>query len=116
MLRLTPAARAVLLGEETVVVGRPRIITKRAGDKSRALEELGPQDPVLFEAFRTLRRELAEERGVPPYEIFGDATLIDLCHRRPRTPEEFLSVNGVGAVKLERFGEAFLGVISDYAD
>ena len=115
VLRLTPASRAVLLGEETVELARPRVKARGTGRKSRALVDLGPDDQVLFEALRTLRKALAEARGVPPYVIFGDATLIDLCRRRPTTPEEFLEVNGVGAVKLERFGEAFLAAISDHA-
>ena len=72
-------------------------------------------DERLFEALRALRKRLAEERGVPPYVIFGDATLIDMCRLRPANEAEMLEVNGVGAVKLERFGEAFLAEIVDAA-
>jgi ATP-dependent DNA helicase RecQ len=114
VLRLTPAARAVLLGEESVELAMPRVRAKGGGKKSRALVDLSPDDQALFEALRALRKQLAEERGVPPYVIFGDATLLDLCRLRPATPGEFLEVNGVGAVKLERFGSAFLAAISDH--
>ncbi len=114
MLRLTPAARAVLLGEESVELARPRIRAKGGGKRSRALLDLDSDDQALFESLRALRKRLAEERGVPPYVIFGDATLVDLCRRRPTTPEAFLEVNGVGAVKLERFGVAFLAAIADH--
>lgn len=115
VLRLTPSARAVLLGEETVELAMPRVKARSAGRKSRALADLDPADESLFESLRALRKQLAEARGVPPYVIFGDATLIELCRHRPSTPAEFLEINGVGAVKLERFGEPFLQAIAEYA-
>ncbi len=115
VLRLTPAARAVLLGEETLELAMPRTRAKGAARKSRVLEDLSLDDQALFETLRALRKELAESRGVPPYVIFGDATLVDLCRQRPTTPEEFLAINGVGAVKLERFGDDFLGAIRDHS-
>ena len=102
----------MLLGEETVELAMPRVRAKRAGKKSRVLEALSQDDQSLFETLRALRKQLAEERGVPPYVIFGDATLIELCRLRPATPGAFLEVNGVGAVKLERFGEAFLPLVA----
>ncbi|MEE4172921.1 MAG: DNA helicase RecQ [Xanthomonadales bacterium] len=114
VLRLTPESKAVLLGEERVELAMPRVRTRSTGKKSRALADLDPADQALFEALRAVRKQLAEERGVPPYVIFGDATLIDLCRRRPASPEDFLEVNGVGAVKLERFGDIFLSAIADH--
>jgi ATP-dependent DNA helicase RecQ len=65
----------------------------------------------LFEVLRRVRRELAEERGVPPYVIFSDATLRELAHLRPATRAEFLTVKGVGVWKCEQFGERFIGAI-----
>jgi ATP-dependent DNA helicase RecQ len=50
---------------------------------------------------------------VPPYVIFGDATLVEMSRKRPRDEMELLGINGVGQVKLERYGSAFLKVISD---
>jgi ATP-dependent DNA helicase RecQ len=98
-----------------VELAMPRTRAKGAGRKSRVLEDLSVDDQTLFEALRSLRKTLAESRGVPPYVIFGDATLVDLCRQRPTTPAEFLAINGVGAVKLERFGDAFLGAIRDHS-
>ena len=66
---------------------------------------------MLFEALRALRRTIAEERGVPPYLIFSDASLRDMARLRPRTLEQFLEVKGVGEWKLETFGERFLALI-----
>ena len=74
--------------------------------------ELGPPDQELFESLRDLRRRLAEEAGVPPYIIFGDAALVEMSRAKPASEEEFLAVNGVGKVKLERYGRAFLEVIA----
>ena len=74
--------------------------------------ELDIDDLRLFEDLRVLRKKLAEESGVPPYVIFGDATLVEMCRVRPRNEIEFLGINGVGQVKLERHGSAFLEVIT----
>jgi ATP-dependent DNA helicase RecQ len=70
----------------------------------------------LFEELRALRRRLADERGVPAYVVFSDATLRDMATRRPRTDGEFLAVSGVGAAKLERYGADFLDTIRRWAE
>lgn len=62
----------------------------------------------LFAGLKRLRLSLARENGVPPYIIFSDRTLTDMCRKLPRTKEEMLQVTGVGEVKFERFGKAFL--------
>ena len=74
----------------------------------------GDADPALFERLRTLRKQLADEAGKPPYIVFSDAALRDMCARKPATDEEFLEVSGVGATKLARYGEAFLAEIAAY--
>ena len=71
-------------------------------------------DPALFERLRTLRKRLADEAGKPPYIVFSDAALRDMCAKRPATDEEFLEVSGVGATKLARYGEAFLSEIAAF--
>ncbi len=68
----------------------------------------------LFEALRKLRLAAAREEAVPPYIIFSDKTLIDMCRRLPRDEEELLSVSGVGKNKLEKYGQRFLGEIADF--
>ena len=62
----------------------------------------------LFERLRALRRRLADGQDVPAYIVFSDAVLREMATRRPRTADEMLAVPGVGPVKLERYGEAFL--------
>ena len=66
----------------------------------------------LFLELRALRRRLAEEEGVPPYVIFSDATLHDMVEQRPTTEAGLLQVRGVGRVKAERYGSAFLALIA----
>ena len=76
-------------------------------------KQISENDP-LFEELRKIRKELADQGGVPPFVIFSDKSLQDMCARRPKTAEEFLEVNGVGANKLEKYGEAFLSAIRDF--
>ncbi len=91
-----------------------------AGRKKRSLAELAaeegapPVDAALFEELRGLRRELAAERGVPPYVIFNDRTLSLLAGYKPRTPEQFLAIKGVGEKKAADLGSTFLAAIADY--
>jgi len=115
VLRLTPKARSVLRGEEAVVLARPRIKTRapKAKKKAKVPESLATADVDLFEALRALRKKLADEQGVPPYVIFGDAALIQMSQEKPSNDEEFLAITGVGLKKLERYGAAFLAAISD---
>lgn len=70
----------------------------------------------LFMRLREVRKRLADEAEVPPYIVFSDATLYDMCAKIPRTDEEFLEVSGVGQTKLARYGEAFMGEIARYLD
>lgn len=70
-------------------------------------------DPELFRQLKALRRELADEQHVPAFMIFADSTLTDMCVKMPRNNEQMLSVQGVGEVKLKKFGSRFLSVISE---
>jgi ATP-dependent DNA helicase RecQ len=65
----------------------------------------------LFRELREARKALADRDGVPPFVVFSDATLRDMAKKRPRNRMEMLSVSGVGQVKFERYGEAFLSVM-----
>ena len=71
------------------------------------------RDTPEFEALKALRRRLADERGVPAYVIFSDATLMAMAATHPTTAAGLLAVPGVGPVKLERYGTAFLEVLGD---
>jgi ATP-dependent DNA helicase RecQ len=71
-------------------------------------------DRGLFEALRGLRREVAAERQVAPFQVFNDATLRELARRRPSTPERLRLVYGVGDVKLRDFGTRFLALLVEH--
>jgi ATP-dependent DNA helicase RecQ len=109
-LQLAGASRALLKGEMKLEIVVP---PKTRKDRKREANPIG--DP-LFEALRAKRRELAEEGGIPPYVIFHDATLRELAERRPHDLSNFALISGVGARKLEAYGEAFLSVIRDMAE
>lgn len=79
--------------------------------RTAARAELDQAETALFETLREWRRAEAARQNVPGYVVFSDATLIELARARPETPEELLSINGIGQVKLERYGEDVLEVL-----
>ncbi|WP_111656099.1 DNA helicase RecQ [Isoalcanivorax indicus] len=113
-LHLTDECRPILRGEATIALRRDvRDVTEKR-PRGRPQVALPDDDKPLWEALRRLRRELADEHGVPPYVIFNDRTLLEMVERRPLKENEMLSVTGVGETKLERFGDAFLEVIREH--
>jgi ATP-dependent DNA helicase RecQ len=70
-------------------------------------------NPETFERLRALRKRLADAEGVPAYIVFSDAVLREMAKHAPRTRAELLGISGVGPVKLERYGEAFLEVLRE---
>lgn len=116
VLQLTEAARPVLRAEEPLMLAVPRTeILSHKKHRRRELELAQGEDAALFRELRKLRKQLAEEEGIPPYVVFNDATLLELAQFKPVTEDEMLMINGVGYRKLERFGEAFLDCIREYA-
>ena len=113
VLRLTDAARPLLRGEVTLELAKPRV---RAAKPRKAARGQVPEgvDDGLFQALRRLRKELADAQGVPPYVVFGDATLMQMAAVQPVDPQALLAVNGVGETKLARYGAAFLNLIRSH--
>jgi ATP-dependent DNA helicase RecQ len=109
-LSFGPGARAILKGGEEVRIALP---PPKRGRKRRGQDVEGPADP-LFDALREERRRLAKDSGVPPYVIFHDSTLREIAAARPASLAELAAVQGVGAAKLERYGEAMLGVVRSH--
>jgi ATP-dependent DNA helicase RecQ len=106
------AAHLAARSRDRVRKGAP---AARPSESPLAPTGLGADDGGLFTELKELRRRLAVERRVPAYVVFSDATLLEMARTKPRSPAELLSVSGVGATKLERYGELFLGVIASYA-
>ena len=118
VLRLAPAARAVLRGEAAVLLRKPATKEERRTTRKTARSErqrqsldIAPHEAVLWDALRATRAHLAKEQGVPAYVIFHDATLLEMLRTRPRNIEELGAISGVGAAKLERYGGAFLATV-----
>ena len=87
-----------------------------ASGQSSVLAAQTEYDGKLFDELRALRRGLADERNVPPYVVFGDASLRHMAAVFPQSTDEFARISGVGAVKLEQYGPDFLAVIRAYAE
>ncbi len=110
VLRLTEKGRRVLKGKEQPLLLEP--VKKKPAPKLVASQDSYESvDPELCEKLRKLRRELARERGVPAYIIFGDVTLRDLARKSPSTPGALLLVSGIAMKKQEQYGEQILDVI-----
>lgn len=111
-LRLEEKCRPLLRGEENIALRKD---VQPTAAKAQTKVQLAPEvDIALWEALRECRRGYAEELGVPPYVVFHDATLQEMCLRLPQTMEEFSELSGVGVRKLERYGPAFVGVINQH--
>ena len=108
-LKLQEKCRPLLRGECDIAL---RVDMKQKVAKRQTKTPLPDDINVgLWEALRDCRRELAEEQGVPPYMIFHDSTLIEMCSVVPTTLEDFSKLSGVGKRKLMKYGEAFLAAI-----
>jgi ATP-dependent DNA helicase RecQ len=117
VLTLNAASWEVLRGQRHVqfAVAPTRVRSKRKDRRRQAEYDSGHEPPAadegLFQKLRSLRKELADRAGVPPYVVFHDATLREMADRKPRTLEEFAGLPGVGQAKLTRYAEAFLAVL-----
>ena len=114
-LILTMKARELLSGGATLSMPFKKSESKTIGQKKSERGRYG-EEPELFERLRALRAELAEKAKVPAYIIFTDATLQDMCRKKPTNFPAFLTVSGVGQSKADRYAEAFTEVIREYMD
>lgn len=117
VVKLTPASNRILFEKAQVQ------LVKIATLKERKAKEKAKAKPVtqrqrsrneLFEVLRQLRRKLAQEKGVPPYIIFSDATLEEMAAMQPMNDDEMRKINGVGERKLHLYGNVFIDAILDF--
>jgi ATP-dependent DNA helicase RecQ len=120
-LRLTEGSREVLRGERQLRLRRPAKASakpradRKLVDKSRVggeAADLASMDELVYEALRTWRRDISKQHGVPAYTVFHDSTLRELAGVRPQSLAQLRAISGVGATKLERYGEALLTILS----
>jgi ATP-dependent DNA helicase RecQ len=109
--------RPLLRGETSLELALPPPQKERraAGGPIRGEDAIDPDsvDGALLTALKSWRREQAREQGVPPYVVFHDRTLVELAARRPADLSALGGIGGIGAAKLDRYGEALLAVLAE---
>ncbi|GHV45827.1 ATP-dependent DNA helicase RecQ [Synergistales bacterium] len=127
VVRFTDHARPFLRGQEKLFMRRHEPRQQESDEAQEAKktnwaagkkygERYEEKNSELFEQLRALRRALADAAKVPPYIIFSDATLRGMCASLPKTHAAFLAIPGVGQIKLEKYGDAFLRVIREWTE
>ncbi|MDI9245401.1 DNA helicase RecQ [Marinobacter sp. CHS3-4] len=119
-LQLTEECRPLLKGEVDIElrkdpVQKPGKTRASGGSSSRNRKYVDEvEDKEAWEALRACRKALAEEKGVPPYVIFHDATLFEILEKQPATLADMADITGVGAAKLEKYGAQFLSALKPF--
>ncbi|MDU5840512.1 MAG: RecQ family ATP-dependent DNA helicase [Haemophilus parainfluenzae] len=113
-LQLTESARPVLKGEVPLELAMPRISSVNKIVHTSHKNTVANYDKDLFARLRFLRKQLADKENIPPYIVFNDATLQEMAQYMPTSNIEMLQINGVGAIKLERFGQPFMALIREH--
>ena len=108
---LTPKADEFVRSKQRILMRLSRQSENKSLEKAKNKEH---HNPELFEILKKLRNKQASALGVPPYVVFSDETLWNMCDLLPKNQAEFLAVNGVGARKAERYGKIFTKEICEY--
>ncbi|MGB3719781.1 MAG: RQC domain-containing protein, partial [Hyphomicrobiaceae bacterium] len=115
-LMLTEKARPLLRGEEKFFVRHsPKNVDYEVRRRPRKVVTVAPEDELLYRELKILRSQLAEAASVAPYVICHDRTLVELAEKRPATLDDLWGISGLGQVKIERYGAAFLEVIAQFS-
>lgn len=113
VLKITQKGSDILFDRERIMALRKQEVKAKT---ARERDEVGGYDRTLFERLRNARKKMAEGQQVPPYIIFSDRTLHEMCRRFPSTLSDMRKISGVGDAKLERYGEDFIREIKRYLD
>ncbi len=112
-IKLDPVCKPLLKGEETLLLRKQQVeLFKEKSKDKKSKVRLADQE--LFDALRELRKQLADNQGVPPFVILHDKTLQEICSRRPGTLDQLENISGIGTKKLELYGADILKVVSQY--
>ncbi len=112
VLSLNARSYAILSGKQAFEGYPPP--PDRAKSKARSVSRQANYDLSLFDVLRKKRKDLADAKGVPPYVIFSDKSLVDMCEKLPKNTNDFLEIYGVGEQKSKRFGDIFLRIIKTH--
>ncbi|MBE5880837.1 MAG: DNA helicase RecQ [Lachnospiraceae bacterium] len=117
VLQTGKQAEKLLFGEEKLMLREIKKESKKKVSKARSkrASQMAKSNSI-FERLRKVRLDLAREEKVPPYLIFSDRTLVEMCQKMPASEAEMLEISGVGAHKLQKYGDAFLSVIRSFGE
>ncbi len=117
-LKLKEQARNVLNGHENVfgTLDRTAATVNGKAVERTSTDVEDKYDEKLFEQLREKRKELADQKGIPPYTIFPDTTLMEMSYYFPQNEEHMMQIYGVGSTKLKRYGDIFGKIIKEYTD
>ena len=119
VFKLTDKCRPLLRGEESIELRKDNTqLSKkqnaRKSSKSKVKANVPEHGEPLWQALRALRKKLADEHGIPPFTVFHDSALIDMITTKPGNREQLLAISGVGVSKLDKYGDQFLAVLSEF--
>jgi ATP-dependent DNA helicase RecQ len=110
--KLTEFGAEVIKGAHSIVLKKERLTVQKAETKKK-VTYFDDYEVDIYDKLRELRTQIATQKGIPPYIVFSDKTLKDLSNKQPQNKVEMLEVHGIGEVKFERYGEAFLGILQE---
>ncbi len=113
-LQLTEQSRGLLRGDIGLFLRKTEKSVTRVVSKARSKVFVADADQDLWEALKKTRKAIADEHGVPPFHIFHDATLAEMVSAMPSNQNEMLDINGIGLVKMEKFGQPFLATLDEF--
>jgi len=113
-LRLAESCRPLLRGEQSLHLRVEQKLARKRRAGRAGTELNNDPDKQLFEALRSLRRQLAKDQDVPPYVVFHDATLMELVERQPRSLEQLADIAGLGERKIAAYGQAVLDLLAQH--
>ncbi len=115
VLKITDTGKAILFGKKEFYISKQTAVSdKKTTLKIRSDQKYLGVNEELFFKLKEVRTKLAKEKNVPPYIIFSDKSLMEMCIKLPKTNNSFLDINGVGQVKLDIYGDIFLECINNY--
>jgi ATP-dependent DNA helicase RecQ len=108
VLQFTEKSGALLKGQANIELALPKKSKARGGTRRTEKDELSALQREVFEALRSLRKDIADSEDRPAYQVFGDAVLIEMAKHLPKTDGDLLAITGVGERKLAQYGFEFL--------
>lgn len=113
-LGLNEKSKTVLTGGDhlDLIEYKAKIATPAKTKGKKHKDMLNPDEQIVFDKLRELRKEIATREDVPAFVIFGDAALVNMAQSMPKNKQEFAQISGVGKLKLEKYADEFLQMLT----